>query len=140
LGINTALRIGDLLNLTLSDVTDSKDEIKSILELKEGKTGKQKLYPLNTVVKSTLESYMIFRKSQDKTLDPKSSLFISRQEQLVIPRQRAYVILSAAGDLLGLPNIGTHTLRKTFLSIIHIYPNWVRYRFSSKGFKSLVKP
>ena len=51
MGINTAMRIGDLLSLSIGDVVNASGEITEAVVLKERKTGKTKRCPVN---KSTL--------------------------------------------------------------------------------------
>jgi integrase len=115
-GINTALRIGDLLGLTLADVLDSEGKIRSSIELKEQKTGKMRQNPVNEVVQKALTSYLADREKDKKTMSLQSPLFLSREgsRPLSICRQRAHHLLSEAGRSVGLDNIGTHSLRKTF--------------------------
>jgi site-specific recombinase XerD len=113
-GINTALRVGDLLKLNLGDVVDSKGHIKDGIILKEGKTGKTRKCPLNNSVQKALKEYLDARAQEGKTMALESPLFLSRTGDKAITRQRAHQILSSAGESIGLHNIGTHTLRKTF--------------------------
>jgi site-specific recombinase XerD len=50
-------------------------------------------------------------------MDPESPLFLSRENQngsQAITRQRAHQLLAKTGRVVGLNNIGTHSLRKTF--------------------------
>jgi integrase len=112
-GINTALRISDILSLTVGDVTDAKGKIAADIELKEKKTGKAKKFPLNKVLHEALAAYLSGRKASE-SIDFDSSLFPSRKSGGSISRWRARQILSAAGEAVGLSHIGTHSLRKTF--------------------------
>jgi integrase len=57
-GINTALRISDLLSLTLSDVTDIFGNVLEEVSMKEQKTGKMRSFPLNRVVRENLEKWL----------------------------------------------------------------------------------
>jgi len=52
IGINTALRIGDLLSLSVGDVMDENGDIVSVVVLKEKKTGKIKRCPVNESIRS----------------------------------------------------------------------------------------
>ncbi|MDF2547735.1 MAG: site-specific recombinase XerD [Anaerosolibacter sp.] len=47
LGINTGLRVSDLLDLKWSDVLDEKKKFKDHIYIREGKTGKEKKFPIN---------------------------------------------------------------------------------------------
>lgn len=99
LGINTNLRISDLLRLTREDIVDNA------IVLVESKTGKTKRIHLgdNTI-------------AQIKPLLPDTgTLFPSRKGGKPISRQQAWRTLSAAAERAGLNiEFGTHSLRKTF--------------------------
>ena len=75
--------------------------------IREKKTGKEKVFPINDELRPILNKYIKGKADYDW-------LFPSRQECGHITRQRAYQILSEAGQNFGLEAIGTHTLRKTF--------------------------
>ncbi|MDR1915552.1 MAG: tyrosine-type recombinase/integrase [Synergistaceae bacterium] len=109
MGINTALRIGDLLSLTIGDVMDKRGEISRVINLKEQKTGKLKRFPVNESIQKTLSPYLL-RRSTSNMLEP---LFLS-QKGGTLSRWQAWRILRAAGEFVGLRNVGTHSLRKTF--------------------------
>jgi integrase len=110
LGINTALRISDLLTLKVSDVINGKGKMLGSVEIQEQKTGKMKQFQLNKSVKDTLSSYLKTRPNctQDEPLFP------SRNGGSPLCRWRARDILHEAGEAVGLDRIGTHSLRKTF--------------------------
>jgi integrase len=114
LGINTALRISDLLNLTLADVSDPDGKTKDEIELKEKKTGKLRQNPINKVAQEALKAYLDQRKKIDRLYFPEAPLFLSRKGQKAITRQQAHRLMAEAGAAVGLSNIGTHSLRKTF--------------------------
>ena len=104
MGINTGLRISDLLKLKVIDVRN-----KSHVEIKEQKTGKIKRFPLLGNLQSMIEEY-----SKGK-LD-NEYLFRSREgANKPITRVMAYLIINEACQKAGIiDSIGTHTLRKTF--------------------------
>ena len=108
MGINTALRISDLLSLSVGDVLNTKGEIAGEVTLKERKTGKIKRFPVNESLKNTLAEYFTCQGFRAST----EPLFISRQGKL--SRTQAWRVLKAAGESAGLNSIGTHSLRKTF--------------------------
>jgi integrase len=110
LGINTALRIGDLLALKVGDVLGEKRKILDTVEIQEQKTSKIKQFQLNKSVKETLSNYLKTR--PDST--PDEPLFPSRNGGGHLCRWRARRILHEAGEAVGLDKIGTHSLRKTF--------------------------
>ena len=104
LGINTGLRIGDLLKLKVEHVRN-----KSHISLSEEKTGKIKRFRLNPAIQDEIATY-----TRDKREN--EYLFASRTGRKTKPISRvmAYNILKCAGRQVGLEEIGTHTLRKTF--------------------------
>jgi integrase len=110
IGINSSLRISDLLSLTFGDVMDKNGRVAQDIALKERKTGKLKKIPLNKAIRDALTEYI---NSLGK-IDPNMPLFPSRQGGSSICRWRARQILSSAGEMVGLKRIGTHSLRKTF--------------------------
>jgi integrase len=110
MGINSALRISDLLSLTVGDVVNLKGKIVDDIELKEKKTGKIKRFPLNKSIKETLSDYLENITCDDRT----QPLFLSRKGNKAITRHQARRILLDVGKSVGLKNIGTHSLRKTF--------------------------
>jgi integrase len=113
LGINSGLRICDLLNLKIKDVMDKKRKIKDRITIREQKTGKIKNFPIADTAKKVLMEYLITR---DFLLD--EPLFLSRKEKggkQTIGRQQAYRIINKIVRIVGLrEGYGTHTLRKTF--------------------------
>jgi integrase len=109
MGINTALRIGGLLSLSVKDVLDDKGGVSSSIKLKEKKTGKNKRLRINESVKNAILEYMAER----GVYDVAEPLFMSRKGGR-LSRYQAWRILKSAGQLVGLENIGTHSLRKTF--------------------------
>ena len=109
IGINSGLRISDLLTLQVSDV-HGKDRIT----MRESKTNKVKDFPLGDKVKKAVNEYL---KETGLTSGP---LFPSRnkagsKDTGSISRQQAYEIINAAARHVGIDDaIGTHTMRKTF--------------------------
>lgn len=109
LGINSGLRISDLLKLCVADILD-RGKIKERIELREKKTGKFKDFPLSKGTRQALAEYL---KSREYQLN--EPLFISRTNKGFLKRQQAYLILNDVARQVGIKEkIGTHTLRKTF--------------------------
>lgn len=101
-GINSGLRISDILKLRVRDVTGTH------ISMREQKTGKQKLILITPELKRELKKYI-----QDK--ESHEYLFPSRQGlNQPIGRSMAYKILRSIAEEFGLQEIGCHTLRKTF--------------------------
>lgn len=55
-GINSGLRISDLLQLRIVDVIDEKGKIKDRISLREVKTGKTKDFPIGDTSKKAIRS------------------------------------------------------------------------------------
>lgn len=110
LGINSGLRISDILKLKVEDVIDEKGKIRERITIREQKTNKTKDFPVSENAKSALTEYLKSRKHN--SFEP---LFISRKNQGYLKRQQAYRIINEASKAVGIiDKIGTHTLRKTF--------------------------
>lgn len=106
-GIYAPLRISDILKWKVRDVRN-----KEFIRLKEQKTNKERLFPVNDELKKILVDYIADKKDFEY-------LFQSRQRNKKgiygpISRQQAYNILNQAAREFGLEMIGCHTLRKTF--------------------------
>ncbi|MEY9097052.1 site-specific integrase [Paenibacillus sp. RC84] len=101
-GINTGLRISDILQLRIRDLK------KKELYMTEIKTGKQKTFEMNPTVRRELLSLVEAR-------DEDEFLIVSRQGiNKPITRNMAYKILRSLGERYKLQGIGTHSLRKTY--------------------------
>src|SRR5690554_5075944 len=106
IGINTNLRISDILPLTREDFDG--DHIR----VKEKKTGKYRLIRINDSIRKAIAE-----------LAPDSGyLFPSRKGGKPISTTQAYRRLTEAAERAGLPyNFGTHSMRKTWA--LHAYKN-----------------
>ena len=102
IGINTGLRISDILRLRIRDVTGSH------ISIREKKTGKQKRILINSELKRELQPYIEGK--------PQNEYLIKSREGINRPitREMAYKIIRSIGDEFGLSELGCHTLRKTF--------------------------
>lgn len=101
-GLNTGLRIGDILTLKVKDVQGWH------IKLRERKTGKTITRRMTKELKREMRRYI-------KGKPFHHYLFKSRQgNNRPITRERAYQIIKAAAEELGIDNVGTHTMRKTF--------------------------
>ena len=107
-GLNTGLRISDILPLKASDVFNSSWHFKEHLIIKEKKTGKEKKIKLNNILRKSIQAY---EEQQGLSLD--SYLFYS-QKGAHIGRVQAYRVLSEAAKIIGVENFGTHSMRKTW--------------------------
>ncbi|MGG3798005.1 site-specific integrase [Metabacillus fastidiosus] len=102
LGINTGLRISDLLALKVSDVRGHSHII-----ITEQKTGKLKRFKINNELQTHISEFTVTKSNNEY-------LFKSRRGSDRIHRVQAWKILNTAAKEVGLSEIGTHTLRKTF--------------------------
>ncbi|WP_336771321.1 tyrosine-type recombinase/integrase [Bacillus bombysepticus] len=100
LGLNTGLRVGDLLKLKVVDVRKKKKVV-----IREGKTKKARQLNLSNIY-DEIQEYI-------RTVDSEW-LFPSRKGDKAITTTQAYRQLQKAGDMAGLDAIGTHTMRKSF--------------------------
>ncbi|SDH83079.1 Phage integrase family protein [Alteribacillus persepolensis] len=104
MGINTGLRISELLSVLVKDAYEENGEPKSFLSL-----SKQDVY-LNGKVKQALEWHY---ENERPALE--QYLFQSSRKHTAISRQQAYRVMNQAAVNARLKEkIGPHTLRKTF--------------------------
>lgn len=102
IGINTGLRISDILKLKVSDVKD-----KTHIIITEQKTDKNKRFLINSMLRKDIDQYI-------EGMSNDMYLFSSRKGDNPITRVQAYRILNDVANRLGIEEVGTHTLRKTF--------------------------
>jgi len=111
LGINSGLRISDLLSLTIGDVVDDKGRVRDRIVLREQKTGKSKDFPISDTAAKAIREYLGIRRG-GAAGEP---LFLSRKGGGHLQRAQAYKVINDAARAVGITEqIGTHTLRKTF--------------------------
>ena len=102
LGINSGLRVSDLLGFKVKDVLN-----QSSIKLREQKTGKYKLFPLKDELQKILNDFC-------KNRNPNEWLFVGRHN-LKLDRIIVYkTFVNACKELNIDANVGTHTMRKTF--------------------------
>jgi integrase len=102
-GLNSGLRISDYIGLTVADVRG-----KEKLYIKERKTGNRRFVPIAEYFKREIERYTKYMKDDEY-------LFPSREKKHGhINRNTAYRIISEAAKKCEIPDIGTHSLRKSF--------------------------
>lgn len=109
LGINSGLRISDLLALTVEDVKD-----RNRIAIREQKTGKIKDFPLSDTCKNAVCEYLEVTGLTSGVLFPSRKTNGSKGSG-AISRQQAYAAINGAARKVGITDrVGTHTLRKTF--------------------------
>lgn len=111
LGINSALRVGDLLALQFNDVITDDGKPTDYIVLRDTKTNKHNRLPLTNKAKKAIQEHCI----ANYTGDMEAYLFQGRKHTgKHIQRQAVYRIISKAGHAVGLDSIGSHSLRKTW--------------------------
>lgn len=112
-GINSGLRVSDLLSLKVGDVMES-GKLKDRITITESKTGKRKDFPISDASRKAL-TLLLGEIENDNRSICDCWLFPSRKGNKPITREHAWHILNDAGKYAGLKeNIGTHSMRKTF--------------------------
>lgn len=102
IGINSGLHLSDLLTLRVGDLKG-----KNRVTIREEKTGKEKDFAIHHQLKESIYEYVKYMNDEDY-------VFPSQRTGKPIKRIRVYRILSEAAKQVGLNDIGTHTLRKTY--------------------------
>lgn len=114
IGINSFLRIGDLVRLKFKDVYDFKNRfILDELSFTDGKTKQRFRVIINYKMK---EALVLFIQNMDKSdLTPNSLIFNNgREGNQAISEKTGWQIVKKACDELGIKgNFGSHTMRKT---------------------------
>lgn len=108
-GINSGLHLNDLLQLKVKDVRN-----KNVVKVREEKTGKEKSFKLVEELRLGYGEYTQY-------MDDDDFMFRSQRTGVPIKRIRVYRILNQAAKQVGLEEVGTHTLRKTYG--YHYYQN-----------------
>lgn len=112
-GINSGLRIGDILSLRLEDVKDGQGNLKDHLEIKEQKTGKTRKVHFNKQIKEALNFYL--EKTGIFNLDRYLFTNEKSKKNKPITRIRAYQLINSWCRNIGIKyKVGGHTLRKSF--------------------------
>lgn len=111
-GVNTALRISDILLLKWKNVYDFETmKFREHLELAEKKTGKHCMIALNKSVISSLSLYL----ESLPYVEQEQFIFTAHLRDTPLCREQAYRIVKNACNALHLPeHISCHSLRKTF--------------------------
>lgn len=112
MGLNTAFRIGDLLEIRWQDVCRTNGKLHRHICIEEQKTGKTHIVPINDALQETLEAYRIICGKTESS----NYLFPStRYKSQPLSRYQAYRIIKNAAKECGLSeHISCHSLRKTF--------------------------
>ena len=116
MGINTALRISDLLALRADHVFEDQKGIRRRFWIKERKRGKRQEVVINSSMRQAMEEYLaVYPEIAD---DRSHFIFFDTTAsgfKEPIKRGRAWKIIATICQEVGLSgNYGTHSLRKTW--------------------------
>jgi len=101
-GINTGLRISDILPLQVHDIRN-----RQYIRIREQKTEKLRIICINEYLHEEIEAYTRPLKSEE-------FLFPSRIGNSYITPTQAYRVLQKAAEMAGIEHVGNRTLPKTF--------------------------
>ena len=115
-GINSALRISDLLTLRIGHFLDEHSQIKQRFEIHEQKRGKRHKVVINNSIREALGEYL---QSYPGIKDnPDHYIFFNTKANdysIPIKRGQAWKFITTICKEVGLHgNFGTHSLRKTW--------------------------
>ncbi len=115
-GINTALRISDLLGLQVEHFWDDNQHIKRRFWIKEQKRSKRQEVVINSSIQETLDEYLAaypqISDGRDHFIFFNTKVGHFREP---IKRGQAWKIITTICQQVGLRgNFGTHSLRKTW--------------------------
>lgn len=107
LGINTGLKISEILTIKWSDIVNENGSVKNFID----RDSEQEIpIYLNAKVKNAISNYL-----SSISIDYSNYVFKSSKTNDPITRQQAYRIINKAAKKVGIEgNIGTHSMRKTF--------------------------
>lgn len=113
IGINTALRISDLLRLKWQNVYDTQARrYKNHIDIYEQKTKKHAVIALNS---SCIAAFKMLKKKRPFKRDDEYIFCSSNNHYQPLSRNRAYHIIKDAAEANHIEgNISCHSLRKTF--------------------------
>jgi integrase len=108
-GLNSALRISDLLKLKYSSFFDDDGTLKPHFHVQEQKTGKGRNIPTDRFGDDLLAYVKNYGLSGDDFI-----FFNKWNPAEAIKPCNAWVLMNKIGKAHGVRNVGTHTLRKTW--------------------------
>jgi len=115
-GINTALRVSDLLTLQSGDFVADDGKLKSRFWIREEKRNKRNEIVINDAIREALKEYLAAYPAVAE--NPQNYLFFNTKTGdfgKPISRKQAWKLITSLCHDVGLQgNFGTHTLRKTW--------------------------
>ena len=105
IGINVGLRVSDIISLKVGSI-----RAKAHVTIIEKKTGKTKRFLIPNSLQKEIAEFI-----KTNNLEDEDFLIQSRNgDNQPISRVQAYRVLNETAKQIGLDEIGTHTMRKTF--------------------------
>ena len=116
IGLNTALRISDILSLKWETVYDfERKQFKSHIILVEQKTEKNTMIFMNKNIQEILAEYKEYMSAQGKNVRRYQYIFRTKSKNEPISRTQAFRIIKEAAEYNHIPGIiSCHSMRKTF--------------------------
>ena len=116
IGLNTALRISDILSLKWEAVYDfDQKQFKSHIILVEQKTEKNTMIFMNKNIQEILAEYKEYMSAQGKNVRRYQYIFRTNGKNAPISRTQAFRIIKEAAEYNHIPGIiSCHSMRKTF--------------------------
>lgn len=102
IGLYTGLRISDILLLQVKHID------KNVIRIREKKTNKQRVIPLNNKLKRPLKKYIDGMESYEFIIQSREGI------NQPLSRSMAYKVIKELENYFRLAALGTHTMRKTF--------------------------
>jgi len=112
MGINLALRSGDLLKIKVSDILDGKGNIKEYLYITESKTKKQRKIRMNEAIREAINYYL----GKAKVFNPDQYLFKSKRSNKPLDNVGLWYLIKKWTKAVGLEgeSYSSHSFRKTW--------------------------
>jgi integrase/recombinase XerD len=119
LGFNVGLRIGNLVQLTVGQVSHAGQPRRYLsIPATQMKSRRGHTIPLNAPARARIDEMLRWKKHVGEPTDPCAPLFRSREGGFMTTR-RGGQIISAAAERAGLESgVSTHSLRKTLATTL----------------------
>lgn len=111
-GINSGMRISDILKLRVSDIVDEKFKPKFRFTIREEKTGKEKIFRFNMPIQEAIIDYF---KNPFNRRKAQTDFAFMGNKTTALSRQYYWTVLKQVAKQVGIKEeIGCHTMRKSF--------------------------
>ena len=120
-GKATLLRVSDVLALRRNEIYKDDGTIKKNAYIRDKKTGKPNTLYLRPVRQDLTDYFQWLRKNniESEWLFPSTT-----HPERHITEKQYYKVMHKTGDLLNLPYLGTHTMRKTGAYRVYVQSNY----------------